>query len=285
MLRKVISEVYRILWRAPLRAIYGGSYELRIYDNQLFRAALFIERHLRNYYLRTLNLKSFRLALLKTPYGLALSLNDEGSLYCAYEIFLENVYEKFLPIEKEDIVVDIGAHVGFFTLKAARVSRHVLAFEPHPLNYTLLALNTKINHLNNVTPVNVALADYSGHAKLYLGRFSGSHTIIEKRVKDKNAYIMVKVDTLDNLIKQFKLEEPLFIKIDVEGAELDVLRGAKKILSNDYACVKLAIASYHTPDEAFKLSNYLINFGFKVYLWRHERVTPFIYAIKGRYRA
>ncbi|MEM4889855.1 MAG: hypothetical protein QXJ64_10510, partial [Thermosphaera sp.] len=57
------------------------------------------------------------------------------------EIFVEQVYDRFYRLQNDDVVVDIGAHVGLFTLKVAKSVKLVLAVEPHPFNYRLLTMN------------------------------------------------------------------------------------------------------------------------------------------------
>lgn len=74
--------------------------------------------------------------------------------------------------ETFDLIIDIGAHVGIFTLKVAKRGRMILAFEPHPVNYLIFSKNVRYNMLNNVIPLRLALSDSPGVTYLYEGRFS-----------------------------------------------------------------------------------------------------------------
>ncbi|MEM1510841.1 MAG: FkbM family methyltransferase, partial [Thermofilaceae archaeon] len=146
-------------------------------------------------------------------------------------IYIDQVYDKFYNIREDDVIIDVGAHVGVFTLKASRKAKEgkVIAIEPHPQNYMLLLKNITINKLENVIPINLALSDSEGVAKLYISQFSPGHTIKEKRIGlcregfPNISYIEIKTKTLDQIVDELGLKEVNFIKVDVEGAELDVL--------------------------------------------------------------
>ena len=181
------------------------------------------------------------------------------------DIYKLNVYERN-KIGKDDVVVDVGAHVGIFALKAARRGRLVIAVEPFPSNFKLLLMNTKINRLENVIPVNVALGSYDGEVELLIATRSCLHTISDFRQSTQeeisNKKLKVRLKTLDSLMHELGIKKIGFIKIDAEGAELDILKGASNILQN-YAKIKVAVASYHLPNERENIENFLKQKGFK----------------------
>ncbi|MEM4004920.1 MAG: FkbM family methyltransferase [Desulfurococcaceae archaeon] len=178
------------------------------------------------------------------------------------EIFVEQVYDRFYRLQNDDIVVDIGAHVGLFTLKVAKSVKLVVAVEPHPFNYRLLTMNIAFNKLENVIPVKLALSNYSGKDKLYL-RSTATHTLRSDMWTRTCETLKVKVETLDRLIDELRLNKVTFIKIDVEGAELDVLKGSQRVLTENDRLF-LAIAAYHYPEEVLEVVKYLRTRGFKV---------------------
>ncbi|MBE8540562.1 FkbM family methyltransferase [Geoglobus acetivorans] len=153
----------------------------------------------------------------------------------------------FASIIKEGyIVVDVGAHFGFYTLIAAeRVgdSGIVLAFEPSSFNYEILTLNINSNNYKNIETFNFALGDTNTIAKLALpkGSKSGENTMGIA----ENAEIVenVQVKRFDSIFYEDKLltRAPDIIKIDVEGAEVLVLRGFGDILHN----VKYILCEIH----------------------------------------
>jgi FkbM family methyltransferase len=201
------------------------------------------------------------------------------------EIYLWRVYTKFRELREGDVVVDVGAHVGVFTLMASRRARRVVAIEPHPFNYKLLLKNRALNKLTNVTPANVALSNYCGNAKLYIAKNSRAHTIEEETVDrykvkhhfDVDKYVEVKVKTLDSLADELELDEVTFIKVDAEGSELNVLKGAERTLKENDAF--LSIAAYHVPNELREISNFLRDIGYEVFIRRlGESRAPYVYA-------
>ncbi len=180
------------------------------------------------------------------------------------EIFVKQVYVRLYHLQNDDIVVDIGARVGLFTLKIAENVKLVLAAEQHPLNHRLLTMNIAFNKLENVIPVKLALSSYSGKAKLYL-KSTATHTLKDQIFGlEPGDVLEVKVETLDRLIDELRLNKVTFVKIDVEGAELDVLKGSQRVLTENDRLF-LVIATYHYPGEALEVAKYLQTRGFKVF--------------------
>ena len=71
-------------------------------------------------------------------------------------------------IDYDDIVIDVGAHIGFHTIHCAKKCKLVIALEPEPQNFYLLKENIKLNNLNNVIVLPIAASDNDGYAKLYI---------------------------------------------------------------------------------------------------------------------
>jgi FkbM family methyltransferase len=125
--------------------------------------------------------------------------------------------------------------------------------------------NIRINSLNNVSPFKLALSDRVGIADLYEGRFSGSVSL-KALPERRRTSIKVKVDTLDNVVinclKLNPINLHILLKVDVEGSEVEVLRGAHKVLTTAKD-VKVSCASYHYEGEALDVSRLLRGMGFK----------------------
>jgi FkbM family methyltransferase len=128
-----------------------------------------------------------------------------------------------------DTFYDIGAHVGFFTTIAARLvgsSGHIFAFEPSSENLRTLQRNLQLNALSNVTVIPKAVSCQSGTEKLWLAECPGGHTLATiGQPPDVKGSITVETVTIDDLITAGLILPPQLVKIDVEGAELDVLQG------------------------------------------------------------
>ena len=149
----------------------------------------------------------------------------------------------FTPKEG-DIVVDVGAHIGPYTIIASKrvgSGGKVVSIEADPENFDLLSRNIQLNRLSNVLALNYAAYSEVKKIKLYLpssgeeSPYTKYNTIMSDRARDNEESVEVSANTLDylllskNMIKQE--EEVNWIKIDVEGAEYEVLKGAKDILS------------------------------------------------------
>lgn len=137
------------------------------------------------------------------------------------KMFIEN-------LNKGDIIFDIGANVGFYSLLAAEIvgpSGKVFSFEPLPENFNYLKKHIEINGYKNIFPFQVAVSDKSGLAFL---KIEGSNATGHFGSGD----IHVETISLDEWIKNNKLPIPNFLKIDVEGAEFLVLSGAENVLKN-----------------------------------------------------
>jgi FkbM family methyltransferase len=133
--------------------------------------------------------------------------------------------------------VDVGAHVGQYSLLASGlVGREgaVHSFEPEPETFALLQHNVRINGLRNVHLVRCALAKSSKDAELYVAR---PDNIGQTSLRQPNNFSGVRVNvqcrTVDDYAEEHGIDRIDLIKIDVEGAELDVLLGARGVLSRN----------------------------------------------------
>jgi FkbM family methyltransferase len=164
--------------------------------------------------------------------------------YCTVEEFdpyrEEDIIKLFRP-KQGDIVVDIGAHFGKYTIIASKMvgsKGKVIAIEAHPINYDILKRSIVINKLRNVIALNYAVHSKETMVKLYEpGQEEGFtiyNTIMSERTEfiENQKYIEVKANTLDSLLPQNGINQVNWIKIDVEGAEYEVLKGAINILSS-----------------------------------------------------
>ncbi|MBI2035469.1 MAG: FkbM family methyltransferase [Candidatus Liptonbacteria bacterium] len=141
-------------------------------------------------------------------------------------------------IKRGDTVFDIGAHVGFYSLLFSQLvgpGGKVFAFEPLSRNVQLLKKHTGLNNISNVVVVECAVAETEGEQFFSesAGNSLGMITNVPQLTK-------VKTVSLDEFVKNGKIV-PNFLKIDVEGAELLVLSGAKELLFKHHPVIFLAI--------------------------------------------
>src|SRR5262249_17938104 len=109
----------------------------------------------------------------------------------------------------------------------------VLSFEPEPRNRYWLERSIDLNGYKNIDLFPVALSDGEGEASLYLGEIAGYHTLIPGHPERQAGTIPVRTRTLDACLQEAGRTRVDMMKIDVEGAELQVLRGARGTLENN----------------------------------------------------
>lgn len=128
------------------------------------------------------------------------------------------------------VVYDIGAHVGWYSLIASRLvgdAGRVVAFEPHPPNLSYLRRHLQLNSVSNVTILPVAVAGCDGTT----GFLPGASRSTGRLAKPSADTRSVRTTSVDSLVEAGEAPPPDVIKIDVEGAEKDVLVGARHTLA------------------------------------------------------
>ena len=125
-------------------------------------------------------------------------------------------------VKKNDIVVDVGANIGYYTLLMAKNEANVFSYEPEPQNFELLKKNVRLNDLStNVKLYNKAVSNFNGNSKLVLAEHTtGQHKLGTNRFGN---------ETINVEVIKLELDKIDFAKIDVEGDELHVLQGMKTL--------------------------------------------------------
>lgn len=156
-----------------------------------------------------------------------------------------------------DVVLDLGAHVGYYTLLAAALtgpSGRVFSFEPNPRNARYLRHHVRINRCRNVEVVEQAVCDHSGEVRFGLGTGSGTGHIAE------TGAVSVRSVTLDDFCAE-RAVTPSVMKIDVEGAERRVLEGAAAALRSARPLIFL---STHGAEQAAACRSVLSRLGYRM---------------------
>ena len=132
-------------------------------------------------------------------------------------------------------IVDIGANIGLYTLisgKRVGSSGKVFAFEPVQENFSFLQKNISANHLDNVIPLEMALAEEIGERIIYIAKDNkGHHSLSDD--SGKNEGVKITTDTLDNILKRYGSPKIDLIKMDIEGAEVLALEGMRETIKNN----------------------------------------------------
>jgi FkbM family methyltransferase len=160
-----------------------------------------------------------------------------------------------------DIVYDVGAHVGMYSLLAAAhvgSGGHVYSFEPLPRNLDYLEQHLALNRVDNCTVLDVAVSSRAGTAAFD----ESSHPAMGHLGAAGGRVITVRTVTLDDLVANGVTRPPSVIKIDIEGAEYDCLRGAASVLASSRPIIFVAT---HGPDVHERCCRLLDGWGFDLF--------------------
>lgn len=184
------------------------------------------------------NKKSIRTKKIKNKIRMELDITEYLQAY----LYLFGNYEsqtiKFLKkyIHKGNYIFDVGANIGYMSLLFSKFTGpegKIFAFEPETNNFSMLQKNILLNNVNNIFSYKVACSENEEELKLYLseGINKGQHTLLKVH-QENEQFEIVKTIKLDDFFALNHLDRIDLIKIDVEGAELEVLKGMDSILTN-----------------------------------------------------
>lgn len=161
------------------------------------------------------------------------------------------------------IFLDIGAHIGKYSILFSDFYEKIYAFEPEPNNFSILEENIKLNNLENkIFAFRLALSDKIGKANFYLSPYSVTHSLIKGENENK---ILVDVYTVDKFLvdNNINFEDIACIKIDVEGAESLVLKGMAGCLSSLRGRLIIEIWEENFENKQF-ISEFLKKYNFQL---------------------
>jgi len=153
-------------------------------------------------------------------------------------------------LKRDSVVFDVGANQGSVTLVAAKrvPNGRVFSFEPVPQVFAQLKANVEVNGFRNVSLFNCALSDAPGTANMYTSLDVAIHSAVNEGLasffsSDYRTSLLgvVEVKTMDEVVKSNAVERVDLVKIDVEGAELQVLHGAASMLQRDHPGILMEI--------------------------------------------
>jgi FkbM family methyltransferase len=135
-------------------------------------------------------------------------------------------------IHEGDYVIDVGAHIGYFTLIFSKIvgeKGKVFSFEAEPSNFEILKKNLKENNIKNVICENAIISDKIGKLKLFTSDSSTGNRLFSD---NKNKFIEIESNTLDNYFEK-EMKKIHFVKLDIQGSEPLAIRGMEKILKKN----------------------------------------------------
>lgn len=160
-------------------------------------------------------------------------INEELQVFGVHEPLATETYQRFL--KEDDHVIDIGANIGYYLFAAAKVLGNkgkFLAFEPLPSNFSVLERNIQSLDIpkDRIQMWPWAIGDTNGTAKFYESKMPNWGGLFQDDKLQQTGTITVEVRRLDEVIESVDGFKPSVLRMDVEGAELLVLAGAKKLI-------------------------------------------------------
>ena len=196
-------------------------------------------------------------------FGFTLTINCAANIADDLQRSMPGYLAKY-NIKEGDIVIDCGAYIGEFTLYAAKAAwkaGKVIAFEPDHGFFKELEKNIALNDLHNVILVEKGV--WSKEDRLKFSSGSQSSNLFAGNLEYNTTSYDVLVTSLDSELKKRGIAKVDFIKMDVEGSEIEAVKGARAILER--CGPQLAIASYHALNGQkthIELEKILKNFGY-----------------------
>ena len=168
--------------------------------------------------------------------GILANIRPRTSDLDIFALALEPHTASLFKVERGNVFVDIGAHIGRYTLMAARYASKVIAIEPDPSNFLLLRENIALNSFSNIITLQLALSRDQGRYRLYVaGGSDTARSSLEPEWRldtaGRRKGVEVTGESLDNLIDSLGLQIIDWLKIDVEGHEVSVLEGGRYALA------------------------------------------------------
>lgn len=201
----------------------------------------------------------------KTRFKIRVNSADKFSIWETWRI--KSYTGRDFNIQPHDIVIDLGAHIGAFAVYAAQKAAQgkVYAYEPEPENFKLLKENKSLNDLANLQVFSIAVMGKSGKVKLFVEHdITSINTVLENDNPMYKQAITVPATTLKEIIKDNKIVEIDFLKIDVEGAEYDILLNTPHSVFNKIRKISLEYHDHFNHGHNVKeLERYLQQQGFK----------------------
>lgn len=213
--------------------------------------------------------------------------------YIIKEILEDNV--KFLPessLQNLDTIIDVGAHIGVFSIYYSQFAKEVCAYEPFDENYNLLCENIALNNISIIHPYNLAVVgNKKEKVMLYRSEISNArHTLLPppycSNYLIQKPYKIVEAISLDEIMRD-KKDKNVLLKLDCEGSEYDIIINSDIQTFNN---IKTIIAETHEPEnnlteyntsyliEILKSMNYEVEW--RLYFRENQIIVGNLLAIK-----
>ena len=201
-----------------------------------------------------------------------LSYKVDTTLFKSSMIWVPHVVS-FVGKTHSEVFIDVGACYGRYIILLGKRYKQLIAIEPHPQNMQIIKSNVECAGLTNVRFIQCAVSDQDGYADLYLGSRDDWHSLDGGRDKEK---VNVKTLTLASILSGYWVD---LVKVDVEGAEWVVLKGAEPILER----IRSWIVELHNLERKVELEKWFISRGYSVKWFKlGDKISKHLYAWRAK---
>jgi len=187
------------------------------------------------------------------------------------ELFINSNYFKHHGLNSGETVVDAGANIGGFVVQAAQKvgsTGKIYAIEPDKENLITLRKNLELNNIKNCEIIEVGLWSEKKTMEFFISHRPGEHTLINYEGNPhfvKKEVQTLKCEKFDDIVKEYNISKVDYFKMDIEGAEIEALKGAKDFLTNNNPFLFIEAAHEVDGQPAYhKVIHYLSKFGYKL---------------------
>lgn len=162
-------------------------------------------------------------------------------------------------------MIDIGAHLGFFSIMANNLNSQIpiYCFEPFSENFDLLKKNLKENRLKNIHPKKQAVSDKIGETELLISKEDLNHSI-ENAIEATGKKEKINTTTLEKIFQKNRIEKCNLLKLDCEGSEFKIIYSTPKEIFKKIDHIILEYHDWTANQSSDQLKNYLENLGYRV---------------------
>ena len=219
--------------------------------------------------------------IFETKEGIKIMIRvNSTDIMALTHVWLIEEYSKYdFKIEKTDTVIDVGAHIGLFSLHTSQICKNgkIYAFEPMIENYDILKSNIQLNNFSNIKAENCAISNSSSKITIYQNNDESGHS----KFIETNNPIEVNSKSLNEIFNDEKIKKCDLLKLDCEGSEYEIIDSLE---DKNFEKIEKMIIEYHLADSHPELLNKLKNkLKIKMYKISIEPLFDdigFLYAIK-----
>jgi FkbM family methyltransferase len=216
----------------------------------------------------------------KKEVKILLRVNSTDLMALTHVWLIEEYAKKNFDIKSSDTVIDIGAHIGLFTLYASQNCKNgnIYSYEPVKENFNVLKENITINNLKNVKIFNLAVSKSNSTIKLFMNNDESGHSMFSKSSEN----IIVNSTSLMKIFDENNIKKCNFLKLDCEGAEYEIIKNLplEYFQKIDKLVIEYHMADSH-PEFLIELKEILLKQNFEIETKKLFSDIGFLYAKKN----